>query len=230
MIYFMYNSNGNQLGHMEITMRKIKLVKRTGAVFVAASLGMAVLCSGCGNKEKNEQETTKKVVETTSVKELTPPTEETTTVSETTENVETTVAKTEEATTVAKSMPSMSKLYDEIVKAAGINGMYQLFEEDMLDYYGIDVATDCNDFVFYQSEISPGIDTVALFQCKNKAGAENVAAGLQVVLDSLRDSTLDYAPEEYDKAVKAEVKTKGNFVYLIICEKLSAAEDIINQY
>lgn len=212
-------------------MKKINLMKRTGVVVLALCMGMAVLFTGCKNKknegngvtEAKEEQPVTTVEETTAAED-----------NETTENNEVTTKEDSMETTTAvqdkNPMPAMEELYNEIVKSAGINGMYQLYEEDLLDYYGIDVASDCKDYVFYQSEISPGIDTVALFVCKDKNSAKNVAEGLQVILDSLKDSTKDYAPEEYDKALKAEVKTEGNFAYLIVCENISAAEEVINQY
>lgn len=212
----------NKKNYGVFTMRKINLLTKASVLCISMCAGVAVLCAGCSGKD--EEETTTAVQQTTEAGETTAEADITT------ENIETTVPETEEATTVAKTMPAMKELYKEIVKRAGIEGMYQLYEEDLLDYYGINVASDCKDYVFYQSEVSPGIDTVALFQCNDKAGTARVAEGLETVLQSMKDSTVDYAPEEYAKAEKAKVKTDGTFVYLIICSDIAGAEDVINQY
>ncbi len=200
----------------EKTMRKINLIKGTKIITLAICMGAALALAGCGSENQENETTT--AAETT--------TEETTTVSETTEARTEAIETTEEK---SQGLPAMADLYDEIVAAAGLGSMYQVDGEDLLDSYGIDVS-GCTDYVFYQADTAPSADTVALFNCKDSASAESIAEGLQIFLDNLMVTNEGYAPEEYAKASKASVETKDNFVYLIVCDKLSAAEEVVEQY
>lgn len=197
-------------------MRKVNYL--TVGVLTAA-MGASLLFTACGQNEseKNTKETTL-AVETT----VAETTQEDTTLADETTEAETTQEKAK--------MPAMKDLYSEIVAAAEIKDMYELGSDDINDYYGIDAPSLCDDYVLYQSEISPGIDTVALFNCKDASAAKKVQKGLNTLLDSLKDSTKDYAPEEYKKAENASVTKNGNFVYLVVCEKSDAANDVIGNY
>ena len=181
--------------------------------------GAVIAFTGCGSESKNDENITaqEKITETVTA-------------------VETKVQQTEEVTTEAemettakREIPSMKELYSDIAKAAGIGDMYQIDGEDLSDSYGIDVS-NCKDYVFYQANTAPNADTVALFNCKDAKSAKEIADGLEIVLEDLKTTNKDYAPEEYAKASKSKVVTKNNFVYLVICDKLSEAKDVINQY
>lgn len=204
---------------------------------VVACCAAATLFSACGNDTKDNVETTaQQEAEQSTADEKSAETnsenKEEDSV-EASENVETTTeATTKEVKTTkeAKTLPPMRDLYSKIANKAKLSDMYQLDGEDIVDYYGIDVTGSCEDYVFYQSEVSPGIDTVALFNCKDSSSTKSVKKRLENVLESQKQSTKDYAPEEYAKARKASVKVKGNLVYLIICKDINAAEKVINQY
>lgn len=200
--------------------RKNKMRRRIiFGIAMSACFGAVVALTGCGSESRNDETITAKetVIETATVQE--------TTVYQT----EPAVTEAEIETTAKSELPSMKELYNDIAKTAGISDMYQIDGEDLADSYGIDVS-NCKDYVFYQANTAPNADTIALFNCNDAKSAKKIAEGLEIVLEDLKTTNKDYAPEEYAKASKSKVVTKNEFVYLIICDKLSEAEDVINQY
>ena len=209
-------------------MRKNIRWKTTKTVALAATLGAALMFGGCGGSDAEETTT----VAQTSVQESEEVTTEEVQQSETAE--ETTVEETTEKQTEKKkaektSMPTMEELYKEVASAAGLGDMYQIDSVDLSDSYGIETV-QCKDYAVYQGSVAPSADTVALFKCYDSDGADDIAEKLQVLLDDLIATNDGYAPEEYAKASKAQVVKKGTFVYLIVCDNLSAAKKVIGKY
>ena len=82
-------------------------------------------------------------------------------------------------------------------------------------------AADC------RGSVSPSADVITLFKAKDASAASRIEEALTTVLDSIKDSTNDYAPEEYAKAKEAEVVNKDNFVYLVICSNTKDAQSVV---
>lgn len=200
-------------------MTKKRIFKVSKVIMLTVSMMTVLAFTGCGKNEQKKEA----VITAEATTDIT--TVEKTTVAETETDTKAEVTTKE----VSKGLPPMSDLYNEIAKKAEIGSMYQVSGEDLLDSYGIDVS-GCKDYVFYQADTAPSADTVALFHCKDTASAESVKEGLEVFLDNLLVTNEDYAPEEYAKASKAKVTCKDNFVYLIVCDKLSQAEKVVEQY
>lgn len=189
------------------------------SVITIICFGAVAALTGCGSESKNDETTTAQETAAETVAALETKVQQT----------EAVTTEAEKETTVKGELPSMKELYNDIAKTAGISDMYQIDGEDLADSYGIDVS-NCKDYVFYQANTAPNADTVALFNCNDAKSAKKIAEGLEIVLEDLKTTNKDYAPEEYAKASKSKVVTKNEFVYLIICDKLSEAEDVINQY
>jgi hypothetical protein len=185
----------------------------------------AISFTGCNKSDKKEDNTT--VAE--NANEDTETTVEETTVEETT--VDETIAEetTVEETTVQVESLQISDIADKLFTAGYFSDTYSLDEEDLMDYYGIDV-NDATEYAFYQGTVSPSADVLALFRAKDNAAASRIETALATVLDSIKDSTKDYAPEEYEKTTKAEVVNDGSFVYLVICNKTEDAKNDIESY
>lgn len=198
-------------------MRKIKLIT---TMLLVTCVSTSLLAAGCSKKNEEEPTTKAEVVTTTETVTTEP---ETTTVEETTEEA-TTEEKTTEATSkkvvqVAppKKKDKLAELCEEVKNSTTFNSLYEFDSEDLMDYYGIDTSR-CDDFVFSVAEVSPCVDTIAMFQAKSQSDARDIADALQVYLDSLLLSTEDYAPEEYDKVCNTGIKMTDSFVYLVIAE------------
>lgn len=211
-------------------MKKNNVLKISGVAVITVCMGAAIAFTGCKNSDK--EETTTAAVETTLAETTVEAAGQTSEAVEATQAAETTEPaekKTEKDTQKnnADSL-SMEDIYNKIAKEAGLGSMYQIDGTDLMDYYGIDVST-CKDYVFYQSDIAPNADTVALFECSDADIANEIASGLEIVLDELKTTNKEYAPKEYAKASKAKVEIKDKIVSLIVCDKLSKAQDILKQ-
>ena len=204
----------------EIREKKQMRIYRFSRVLTSTILSVmfaSLVITGCSNNEKKAEETGK--VEDTSVEE--------TTLQETTEEETTEEATTVEETTEEKKALGVSDIYKNLIGTGYFSDMYSLDEEDMMDYYGID-ASCASEYVFYQGSVSPSADVIALFRCTDDSSAKSVADSLQVVLDSIKESTKDYAPEEYEKASSAKVVNDGKFVSLVVCGNNKEAEAIVD--
>ncbi|MCR5837285.1 MAG: DUF4358 domain-containing protein [Lachnospiraceae bacterium] len=202
-------------------------MRKRGLSVIALGLSTVMLISaisftGCNNSDNKESNSTTKVTENTN--EDTETTAEETTAEETTAE-ETTI----EETTEPKESLKISDICDKLFAAGYFSDTYSLDEEDLMDYYGVDV-NDATEYAFYQGTVSPSADVLALFRAKDNAAASRIETALNTVLDSIKDSTKDYAPEEYDKTTKAEVVNDNNFVYLVICNKTEEAKNDIETY
>ena len=56
-----------------------------------------------------------------------------------------------------------------------------------------------------------------------------MCAALQVVVDEKRSEMQDYLPEQFEIVDKSSVKSKGNYVYLVISEQADAILQVIEK-
>ena len=64
-------------------------------------------------------------------------------------------------------------------------------------------------------------------QIRGDREGESIKAALQVLVDEKRGEMEDYLPDQFEIVDKSEVKTKGNYVYLVISEQADAITKII---
>lgn len=95
------------------------------------------------------------------------------------------------------------------------------------NYYGIDVS-ELKEYVFAQSEDPKSAETIIMFKCedndKRKTYIEAVNNALKQKYEELSNYDL---PEEAKLVKAAKVKTKGNFVYVIISDNASDMNKIV---
>ncbi len=77
------------------------------------------------------------------------------------------------------------------------------------------------------SEEATSAETVAIMKVKEEGDVESIKAALQVLVDEKRGEMEDYLPDQFEIVDKSEVKTKGNYVYLVISEQADAITKII---
>lgn len=217
-------------------MRRLDKVVSTTLVMC---ISMALFATGCQKKEeKTSEKANKENVSTTAeVTTEEPTTAESVTAQPTTVEETTTEAETESVSYNVIEGGYSSNDYDgikiddlvnKVKESTEFESLYEYDKFDLMDYYGIDVSI-CEDYAFYVSEVSPCVDTIAMFQLKSKDNNDVIADALQVYMDSLITSTQDYAPEEFDKVSNAGVKIEGNFVYLIIAKDTEAANKVMEE-
>ena len=77
------------------------------------------------------------------------------------------------------------------------------------------------------SEEATSAETIVIMKVKDEADVESISAALQVVVDEKSAEMEDYLPEQFEIGDKSSVKTKGNYVYLVISESADTIIGII---
>ncbi len=92
-------------------------------------------------------------------------------------------------------------------------------------YYDIDTAL-ISDMSLYICGSGAYPDELAVFKLNNASDADTVKASIQKRLDSQISLYKDYTPDEMYKLEDAVLKSKGDYVYLLVCENNSRADEI----
>ncbi len=121
---------------------------------------------------------------------------------------------------------SVYEIYQEIEGRVSLHSPVVAQDSFISNYYGIDVA-GLEDYVFVMSEEATSAETIAIMEVKDSEDIEPVCSALQLVLDEKRSEMENYLPEQFQIVDKSSVKTKGNYVYLVISEQAKEIETII---
>ena len=121
---------------------------------------------------------------------------------------------------------NLSQLYTELAKVVQFNPMSEVNDEFALNLFGIDTAA-LDDKVLYISEDVMSPDTVIIV----KSSSADTRAEIEELLKGYVESKLveleDYDPASYEIVKKCEVKTSGDYVYLIITTNVDDANEFL---
>ena len=182
------------------------------AVLAAAVLTAAMLMTGCGGSAAPASSAAQ------------------TTAAETTE-AQTTAAETTEAQTTAAQAAagkSAEEIYEDAAAAAGLSDMTMMNENYIMNNCGIDLGT-VRSYVFALPNEATKVDpTVIIFE----AADADTAAGISAQLESIRSMTEQtmnsYAPDQGAIAAAGQVRTAGNYVYLVMSGNADVIESAIS--
>ena len=182
------------------------------AVLAAAVLTAAMLMTGCGGSAAPASAAAQ------------------TTAAETTE-AQTTAAETTEAQTTAVQAAggkSAEEIYEDAAAAAGLSDMTMMNENYIMNNCGIDLGT-VRSYVFALPNEATKVDpTVIIFE----AADADTAAGISAQLESIRSMTEQtmnsYAPDQGAIAAAGQVRSAGNYVYLVMSGNADVIESAIS--
>ena len=83
--------------------------------------------------------------------------------------------------------------------------------------------------MFVMSEEATSAETVAILKVKEEGDVEAMCKALQVVVDEKRSEMENYLPDQFEIVDKSSVKSKGNYVYLVISGQADAILQIIEK-
>jgi len=122
---------------------------------------------------------------------------------------------------------SVDEVYQEITQKVSLVSPSLYDDEFIMNYYGIDAASELEEYVFSMSEDAAQAETVIIMKAKEGADIEALAASLQVVVDEKKIEMENYLPEQFAIVEKSAVQTKDNYVWLVISEQADAISEII---
>lgn len=93
--------------------------------------------------------------------------------------------------------------------------MYQMDEETMLNYMGIDAA-DCRQAVVAVASDGLRADEVWLIEAKDADALARLKALAESRLKNKEDETVQYAPEQYAVVTAAQLVTEGKNLALLV--------------
>ena len=210
-----------------------KYYSGAAAALTAAVLTAAMLMTGCGGSAAPASSAAQTTAAETTVAQTTAAqtTAAETTVAQTTA-AQTTAAETTEAQTTAaqaaEAGKSAEEIYEDAAAAAGLSDMTMMNENYIMNNCGIDLGT-VRSYVFALPNEATKVDpTVIIFE----AADADTAAGISAQLESIRTMTEQtmnsYAPDQGAIAAAGQVRTAGNYVYLVMSGNADVIESAIS--
>ena len=143
---------------------------------------------------------------------------------------ETSVAKTDsvqaEPIVAEVVTKSIEEIYTEIQDSVELYSPMEFDDEFLMNYYGID-ASLLEEYVFSMSEDAASAEMIVVMKAKSAEDVDNLSALMQVVVDEKRNEMENYLPEQFAIVEKAEVKTRDNYIWLVISENEDTIKKII---
>ena len=99
--------------------------------------------------------------------------------------------------------------------------MFQLDEDTMMNFLGIDVA-DCANYTVYICGDGLRADEVWLIEAKDEAALGRLEEMAEARIQAKVNETISYVPDQYVIVEKAEILTNGLYLALLIPPEVEA--------
>ena len=121
-----------------------------------------------------------------------------------------------------KEPADVNEVYGKLTQSGYLPELTAVPERDLFEVYGID-SSKVKQWVFAMSEnYSLDAGEVAIFEVNDTEYAAELASKLDNHLQRIKAVSKDYSPQQSAKLEPVEVKTVGNYVYLIVGENYNA--------
>ncbi|AFM39484.1 hypothetical protein Desaci_0417 [Desulfosporosinus acidiphilus SJ4] len=138
-----------------------------------------------------------------------------------------TIAGCGSSQTVAAKDPSVADIVQKIKQTSDISSMRVADAAGLKKLYGMN-SDELSDFALFTAPSNIKADEIAIFKVKNSADIQSVKDQVTKRIDKQQKSFGGYLPDETYLIQHNIVKTKGNFVIMIIskdADKISSAVD-----
>lgn len=126
----------------------------------------------------------------------------------------------------SKEAKSIADIYDEIAANVTLSSPVAMDDDFISNYYGIDAST-LEEYVFSMSEDATSAETIIIMKAKDASNISSLSDCLQIVVDEKKNEMENYLPEQFAIVEKSSVKTKDNYVWLVISENADDINKII---
>ena len=132
--------------------------------------------------------------------------------------------KKDDANSNDASSVKLSAVLDDInskynISDSTVQGLKRIETTDELDRYYMIAADDIKQFAAERSSSADDFTEIVLVEATGSDAANKIVTQLNSRLDAQRSTARSYTAEAVEMLEKCEVKTKGNFVYMVINEK-----------
>ena len=125
-----------------------------------------------------------------------------------------------------KTVKSIDEIYQEIEQSVSLQSPQRMDEDFILNYYGIDVTT-LEEYVFSMSEDAAQAETIVIMKVSNSEDLEEFADCLQTIVDDKKSEMENYIPEQFAIVEKSRVRTKDDYIWLVISDNADKITDVI---
>lgn len=143
------------------------------------------------------------------------------------EEVSETDVEQSEAEETVNAKP-VKEIYEDIKQAVELHSPVEMADSFISNYYGID-PEKLEEYIFVMSEEATSAETIVIMKVKEEGDVEKISGALQVVVDEKRGEMENYLPDQFEIVDKSSVKSKGNYVYLVISESQDAIIQMIEE-
>ena len=131
-----------------------------------------------------------------------------------------------QATPIVEEEKSIADIYAEIQNDVTLYSPMEFDDEFLMNYYGID-ASLLEEYVFSMSEDATSAETIVVMKAKQQEDVEMLSELMQVVVEEKKNEMENYLPEQFAIVEKAEVETKGCYLWLVISENEQSIKKMI---
>ncbi|MCD7854813.1 MAG: DUF4358 domain-containing protein [Clostridiales bacterium] len=124
---------------------------------------------------------------------------------------------------------SSTDLYASLTESGLFSELTSLDGDYMLNLFGTDTSA-YTDYAAGEALDVMNADTIVIFNTDSADLAAEAAEKLETYRQRKIDELTDYNPSQLPKTEAAEVKTKGSFTYLLICDDTDAAEELLEGF
>lgn len=121
---------------------------------------------------------------------------------------------------------NLAELYTKLSEEVEFAPMFEVTEDFALNLFGFDTAS-LDDSVLYISEDVMSPDAVIIVKSTSADTRAEIEELLKGYVDSKLTELENYDPASYDIVKKCEVKTSGDYVYLIIAKDVDTANEFL---
>lgn len=104
--------------------------------------------------------------------------------------------------------------------------MEKVETSDIKYYYNLDESW-YSDFAAVVSGNQAFADEIVVIKASSSSNVDNIKNALEERIQSRKTTLESYAPDEYQKLCNSSVKTKGDYVYLVVGDDINEAEKAI---
>lgn len=125
-------------------------------------------------------------------------------------------------------MPSVQEIGDKISQSVDLSEMIQLDDKKVQKLYDIN-PDELDEYWIYISASNISAQEIAVIKVKESSSIESIKDKLSERIEKQSISFKDYLPEEYHLLENHILKTKGNYILLVVSKDADIVEDIFDK-
>lgn len=118
-------------------------------------------------------------------------------------------------------------IYTQVSERINLPAFVEPSASDLELFYDI-VLTEGDLYIYKVAEVSPSVDTIAIFKLADSSKAADLKTKLEAVKETQAKTMKDYNAEEYQIASSGIVAVNGSYVYLVMSKDATEIVKIIN--